>query len=140
MDKYEIERQQLIGQVLQGAGGASSADALGRGMQAWEQLAVHLSALIGEAGFCALYSRALSLAGAPSSLREASVSLRATAVLVQQLRDGLLALEPSEACVLNAALLDTFTKLLAGLIGPALTTRLLNSAWADRPEENRNES
>jgi hypothetical protein len=136
MEKNQLERQQLIREVLSGS------DNLGEvgmtcAVRAWEQLATHLSYLIGEAGFCALYLRALHLANAPEALSDNFTTLRTTAVLIQQLRQGLAAIEPTQARMVNAAVLETFTKLLAGLIGEALTTRLLNTAWADRSEGNR---
>jgi hypothetical protein len=124
---------------LQSSSG-SPEKALAEGMLAWEQLATHLSSLMGEVGFCALYVRSLAVAGAPEALVRCSVSLRSVDSLVAQLREGLATLEPDQACAVNAAVLDSFTKRLSGLIGDGLTARLLNNAWAARSEGNRNES
>ena len=138
MEKNQMERQRPISEVLRRGGPPE--EALAEGMLAWEQLAGHLSSLIGEAGFCALYARSLAVAQAPEALVRSSASLRSIDTLVAQLREGLATLAPEQACVVNAAVLDTFTKLLSGLIGDGLTARLLNTAWAARSEGNRNES
>ena len=139
MEKNQMARQRAISDVLQRCDGPPE-EVLAAGMLAWEQLAAHLSSLIGEAGFCALYARSLAVAGAPEALVRSSASLRSVDSLVEQLRAGLATLEPAHACDVNAAVLDTFTKLLSGLIGDGLTARLLNTAWAARSEGNRNES
>lgn len=136
MEENKMERQRVVSDVLQRGGGAPE-QALAEGMLAWEQLAAHLSSLIGEAGFCALYARALAVAGAPEALVRSSASLRSIDSLVAQLREGLAVLDPAQACAVNAAVLDTFTKLLSGLIGEGLTARLLNTAWAARSEGNQ---
>jgi hypothetical protein len=57
--------------------------------------------------------------------------------MVKALNEGLNGLAPERAQELNTALLSMFTSLLAGLIGEALTIRLLKSAWAEWSEENR---
>lgn len=139
MEKNQMERQRAIGDVLQRSGGPPE-QVLADGMLAWEQLAAHLSSLIGEAGFCALYARSLAVAQAPEALVRSSASLRSIDSLVAQLRAGLAVMEPAQACAVNATVLDTFTKLLSGLIGDGLTARLLNTAWAARSEGTRNES
>jgi hypothetical protein len=139
MEKNQMARQRAIGDILRRSGGPPE-QVLADGMLAWEQLAAHLSSLIGEAGFCALYARAFAVAGAPETLVRSSASLRSIDSLVEQLRAGLATLEPAQARDVNAAVLDTFTKLLSGLIGDGLTARLLNTAWAARSEGNRNES
>jgi hypothetical protein len=54
--------------------------------------------------------------------------------LLQALKDQLAAVGPGQAEEANTALLTTFTKLLSGLIGEALTVRLLNAAWSGVPE------
>jgi hypothetical protein len=134
MEKNDDKRQQLIREVLAIATATSHTEALARGIRAWEQLAAHLSPLIGEAGFCALYGRAQRLSSTGDDRRTANSGLRSTSVLLEKLRHNWGAMEPAAANLANAAVLETFTKLLSGLIGEALTTRLLNTAWADRPE------
>jgi len=98
-------------------------------LQPWQQIAIQLSPLIGESGFCALYGRAVRLASkhfrwlAPVPGKTAGASLAG-------LRAQLAAAGLAEATAANAILLDTFTHLLTGLIGESLTMQLLDAAPA----------
>ncbi|WP_229458102.1 hypothetical protein [Massilia glaciei] len=134
MEKNDDKRQQMIREVLAVPGGDSGADTLARAMLAWVRLAAHLSPLIGEAGFCALYGRAVRLSSPEGDWPAATHGVRSIAALLATLNSSLAAVAPSTASAANAALLETFTRLLAGLIGEALTIRLLNTAWAVRPD------
>lgn len=134
MDKYNDERQQLIRAVLAPETETFSFEAQVRVVRAWEQLAAHLNPLIGEAGFCALYGRAVRLSASGDEWRAAIAGVRSLHTLLDTLRTSLAAMDPASSCAAHAELLENFTKLLAGLIGEAFTTRLLNTAWADRPE------
>ncbi len=105
-----------------------------KGLRRWAQLAAHLSPLIGPAGFCALYARAQRVA-LPEHERMAILpSLRSPEQLREQMRAHMEALGPQTAMRANQAVLDTFTRLLCGLIGARLTERLQASAWASTPE------
>lgn len=104
------------------------------GLRCWAQLAAHLCPLIGPAGFCALYGRAQRVA-LPEHERMAILpSLRSPEQLLEQMRAHMGALGPDTAMRANQAILDTFTRLLSGLIGARLTERLQASAWASTPE------
>jgi hypothetical protein len=101
----------------------------------WQCLADHLSALIGESGFCALYGRTIRLviphfdwlqAAEPGN--NAEQSLIALTSLYRTVH-------VDAATAANTALLTTFTELLSGLIGQALTRRLLDSAWNGRQDQ-----
>ena len=150
MEKNDDKRQQLIRDVLPFAGAhadgvvvddvvvddVTADDVAADAMRAWRQLAAHLNPLIGEAGFCALYGRAQRLS-AQEEVGErlaASQGARTIEALLATLADSLAALDAQTVHSSCSALLDTFTRLLSGLIGEALTTRLLNTAWADRPD------
>ena len=135
MHKNDDTRQQLILQVLAPQSGMNGADSAALALRSWGRLAAHLNPLIGEAGFCALYGRAVRLAIARHPCLTPSQSTQATATLLSNLKESLSSIDPATAVQANRDLLDTFTKLLSGLIGEALTTRLLNTAWADEPEE-----
>lgn len=104
------------------------------GLRTWALLAAHLSSLIGPAGFCALYARAQRVALPADQCMEIRPSLRSPELLVAQLRAHMTALGPEVALCANVAVLDTFTRLLSGLIGTRLTERLQESAWAQAPE------
>ncbi|MES2149537.1 MAG: hypothetical protein V4508_07060 [Pseudomonadota bacterium] len=139
MDKNDDRRRQLIRDVLAATEAQGHDDVLARAMPAWERLAAHLSPLVGEAGFCALYLRALRLSAPDEHWHNAIPGTRSVQTLLAALRDSLGAIDAQDAKLANATLLDTFTKLLSGLIGEGLTTRLLNTAWTDRSEGKHNE-
>ena len=139
MDIQDDHRRQLIDSALAVQAGTSQEISVEQALRKWEQLARHLSPLIGEAGFCALYGRALCLtrpqdcetpAGAPSGAMAGSLSQ-----LLASLRETLDRAGPDDACNANTALLATFTRLLSALIGEALTIRLMNAAWHDEPQQ-----
>ncbi len=134
MDKNDDKRQQLIADVLALQAGASNADTVARSLRTWELLAAHLSPLIGEAGFCALYGRTMRLVIAQYPWLTPALSSQPIDALLSTLKENLSSIDPASAGQATGALLDTFTRLLSGLIGEALTTRLLNTAWADVPE------
>ena len=134
MDKNDDTRQQLILQVLAPQSGMNGADGAALALRSWERLVAHLSPLIGEAGVCALYSRTVRLAIVRHPWLTPSQSTQPIATLLSNLKESLSSIDPATAVQANRDLLDSFTKLLSGLIGEALTTRLLNTAWADEPE------
>ena len=134
MEKNDDKRQQLIREVLAPAARTAPTDVRAHAMSAWHRLAAHLSPLIGEAGFCALYGRAVRLSAPGAQWPAAAHGARAIATMLATLDEHLATLDADATQAANAALLDTFTKLLAGLIGAALTTRLMNTAWADAPD------
>jgi hypothetical protein len=94
----------------------------------WSHLASQLVPLIGETGFCALFSRAVRLAGQLSGSFAVDPSCRAVDKLLSALAGHLGSLDGARARAANTELLDTFIKLLSALIGEGLTTRLLASA------------
>lgn len=136
MEKYDDTRQQLISEVLALTSVTRDSDVAARAMSAWERLAANLHPLIGEAGYCALYARAVHLTAANGGWQQDNDETRSISALFAQLRVELTSIDPVLACKANAAVLETFTRLLSGLIGEALTTRLMNTAWAERPEGN----
>ena len=97
----------------------------------WQQIDLALTPIIGSKGVAALYERSLHLTAAEhpwlARTREAAqgaIDLAALkAVVAQQ--------SSADAALGSNTLLQTFCQLLGGLIGPALTERLLGSAWAD---------
>jgi hypothetical protein len=137
MEKNDDKRQQLILEMLDFTGTASHADVVARAEVIWERLATQLSPLIGETGFNALYGRSIRLIILHFDWLTTPMSSQSTAALFITLKSNLLSVDAARANEANTTLLDTFTKLLSGLIGEALTTRLLNTAWADEPEEKR---
>lgn len=107
-----------------------SADGMAHLLRPWHRLADQLSPLIGESGFCALYGRAARLAAPAYGWLLPSPTGKSIESTLQVLAARLAAVPGAEAGQANVVLLSTFTRLLAGLIGEALTTQLLAAAGA----------
>jgi hypothetical protein len=103
--------------------------------QQWLRLAHQLSPLVGENGFCALYARAVRLVRPQYDWLSGNQSSKSVEQLMETLNSDFRAVESAVADKAHAALLNTFTKLLAALIGEALTIRLLDSALTDEHEQ-----
>lgn len=136
MNNGDTMRQGVLYDVLAALSSECEPDPVAQGVPAWELLIEQLSPLIGESGLCALFARARHLTSPQSFPHPVHSEMRTCALLLEQLDGQLSGLEPAARLVLNRALLDTFIRLLSGLIGEALTTRLLNTAWAARPQGN----
>lgn len=99
-------------------------------MQPWQQLAIQLCPLIGDSGFCALYARSARLASQQFGWLAAMQAGKSVDTLLLAMRTHFARAGAHDAALANAALLHTFTKLLTGLIGEALTMQLLDAAPA----------
>lgn len=106
---------------------AAGADIL---LQPWQLLAIQLSPLIGDSGFCALYGRAARLVSARAGQAVPTAPGKPLAALLAALRAHYDSVDAADAARTNDALLTTFTKLLTGLIGEALTMQLLDAVPA----------
>jgi hypothetical protein len=133
MDKDDEQRLKPVVDTTRVAPAATE----GSLMRPWTHLGRQLVPLIGETGFCALFSRAARLAGPASGSLVLDPACRAVDPLLSALADHLVRLDGARAPAANAALLDTFTKLLSALIGEGLTTRLLASASNDDEGQGR---
>jgi hypothetical protein len=98
-------------------------------MRSWHQLATQLTPYIGEAGFCALYGRAMRLTQAGYDWLPSPPSAASPKVLFETMAQALENVDGVAAAQANAELLETFTNILSTLIGEVLATRILNSAW-----------
>lgn len=98
-------------------------------MRSWQQLATQLTPYIGEAGFCALYGRAMRLTQASHDWLPSPPSVASPSILFETVAQALENVEGVVAAQANAKLLETFTNILSTLIGEVLATRILNSAW-----------
>lgn len=137
MDKHDDKRQQLL-VAMTASCGAGARDGTGSLLQPWSRLARNLSPLIGESGFCALFGRAARLVSARFEWI-AVPSFKTIEALLTALGERLASVSAEQARAVNMALLDTFTRLLADLIGEALTIRLLHSAALGTGEQNAQE-
>lgn len=129
MDNKDDKRQQLIHAMLARPDGASAAGIADHHLLPWRALAEHLSPLIGDSGFAALYGRTARLLAGRYEWLTAGPARPPLDALFQTLSENLRGAEPALAVEANTALLLTFTGLLSDLIGAALTTRLLDAAW-----------
>ena len=129
----DLARQLLLleanpGEHAEGAGG----DAL----KVFEQLRLHLSRLVGVAGFQALLSRALALAKAETTWLDA-VRVQADGAL-EGFREAARR-QPAEAVMEGSGmLLAQLLGLLITFIGEALTLRLAREIWPEARLDNIN--
>ena len=126
MDNKDEKRRQVIRAMLAQPAGADAAE---QHLLPWRSLAVHLSPLIGEVGFGALYGRTRRLLAQQHACLTTGSSSQALDTLLQTLKEDLARAEPAQAAQANEAMLTTFTRLLSELIGEALTTQLIDTAW-----------
>ena len=111
-----------------GEGDGSDTGSAAALVQPWLRLSVQLMPLIGESGFCALFGRALRLSTPRLERLSTCDSARPVANVLTSLTRTLNEIGPEHAGVANGVLLETFTTLLASLIGEALTKQLLHVA------------
>jgi hypothetical protein len=108
-------------------------------IQSWRRLADQLGPLIGDSGFCALYARACRLVGPEFKWLADTPPCKTRDSQITALDELLASVAPDHAKAAHAALLQTFTELLASLIGQALARRLLDAAARDGEEKNAQE-
>ena len=108
-------------------------------IQSWRRLADQLGPLIGDSGFCALYGRACRLAGPDYKWLAEVPPCKTRDAQIKALDELLASVAPEHATAAHAALLQSFTELLASLIGDALARRLLDAAARDGDEKNAQE-
>jgi hypothetical protein len=137
MDKHDYRAQPLD------AGTASDAPRPGHAqplLQTWSRLSGQLVPLIGENGFGALFGRTLRLVAPAYPWLSVEPSRKTSATLLAGLEADLDSIDEAAAGAANEALMRTFTRQLGGLIGPALTARLLaQSTAAYEQQQNQQE-
>jgi hypothetical protein len=119
-------RAALIQRVGADANSATIADAI---VAIWREIDAALIPVIGHRGTAALYKRSLYLTAAAhpylggmhEGVHTAADPASLASVLAQQ--------SSTVAAAGGAAFLQTFHELLATLVGPSLTERLLRSVW-----------
>ena len=132
------DRKQMISRLLthKPDGSASSSALAEQVLWLWEQIAFHLTPLVGVTGFHTLYARALHLASPHCPGFSAVQPGTAIEPLFQTLKDDLCALEHHDAAHCGNALLNTFTDLVESMIGEALMAQILRSAWVGQSHGN----
>lgn len=114
-----------------GGPGADSSAIADAAIRTWTGAASELAQLIGEGGVRALYTRSLHLTRSTFPWLPAVEEPAQKDAPFAALRASLERRAPVEAINASTAFLVTFSELLVTLIGEALSTRLLRSAWAD---------
>ena len=118
----------LAQRAAEGADAAQIADAVGA---TWKRIDAALTPIIGQGSVAVLYMRSLHLIDAAYPWmaglhqREGAHSI----VDLAGLRAVLTSQDGDTAAAAGGALLQTFYELLASLVGPSLTERLLRSVW-----------
>jgi hypothetical protein len=105
-------------------------------LRACEKLRLHLSKLVGVAGFQALLTRALTLATAEIPWLE-SVQVKADGAL-EGFSESVQQQDADAAAAGMAALLGQLFRLLVTFIGADLTLRLVRDMWSDAPLDDIN--
>ena len=125
----------MISRLLtQGQGCASDSGAVAtQVLWLWEEIAFHLTPLIGASGFRGLYARAVYLASAQCPGFSAILAGVPIASLFQTLKDDLSAMPQGDAQQCGSVLLNTFTDLVESMIGEVLMAQILRSAWVGQP-------
>lgn len=97
----------------------------------WQKLSDQLLPIIGEGGFSSLYARSLYLAHAVFDWLPCGGASDATGFMFAQVQTCLRGRDALEAGQASRLLLLKFITILASLIGSALMTGILLSAWGD---------
>lgn len=128
-------RQQKIAHLLARDAGGRGADARAvaeAALSLWMRAAGELALLIGQGGVRAIYARSLHLVRSSHPWLPEAADPTQPDEPFAELRVALERQAAPDALEAGTAFLLTFTDLLATLIGDALTTGLMNSAWPDR--------
>jgi hypothetical protein len=130
-----LARQQKILHLLTQDAGGRGADARAiaeAALRLWIRAACELALLIGQGGVRAIYARSLHLARLSYRWLPEAADPALSDPPFTELRVALERQTAPDALEAGTAFLVTFTDLLATLIGEALTTGLMNSAWPNR--------
>ena len=131
---HSITGELIPGTLAQRAGDAADATAvLAAVARTWQRMAAQLEPVIGVRGVAVLLNRALHLTGKNFHWLAQSMPLEAGADPVPHLQSWFANGNAKDVAEAGCALLVTYTELLAGLIGEALTERLLASVWLESP-------
>jgi hypothetical protein len=132
------ERSQIAATWADGAGRISNAALVAESMAfTWKRVDVALRPVIGQHGVDALYRRSLHLTVASHSWLMDACQGMDKAADVTSLKAALAQQNCADAVAAGGSLLQTFQQLLASLIGPSLTERLLRPVWEalDPPQQ-----
>ena len=122
--------RQVAAALLRDAGGgdASIGDAV---VKAWTRIDRELAPIVGTSGVAAMYHRSLHLCARRHPLLRSAFGPAQRSLDPEPLRAVLLAEDAATAAQVGAELLLIFDELLARMVGPSLTGRLLQPVWKD---------
>ena len=127
MEKSDLQRHQTIKRLTT----QTTDQVADAAFFLWEQMAIHIIAIVGDGGFNSLYARSLFLTKPRYPWLAGQAEAVQTWPRLEELKNSFEGQTPAQIREANALLLMTFTDILVTLIGEQLTTRLLNSAWSD---------
>ncbi|MFC7513499.1 hypothetical protein ACFQUU_00625 [Herbaspirillum sp. GCM10030257] len=131
MHNRDDEREPLLTDAPAGSTPNGDNDPPEAALRCWHKLESQLTPLIGDAGFSALYGRALRLTQPHFSWLTAPVAGQPSRAALERLLLDLRAADPHSASQAQYVLLATFKRLMSTLIGEVLTNQILNSASID---------
>lgn len=116
----------LAQRAAEGLDASQIADAV---VQAWQGIDAALAPIIGKGSVAVLYLRSLHLIEPAHPCLASMQPTEPTSVDLAALKSMLAQQDSATAAAVGGALLQTFYELLASLVGPSLTGRLLHSVW-----------
>ena len=133
-DPFTVKTQSgriVVTLVQRAAEGADAAQIAGAVVATWKQIDAALAPIIGHGSVAVLYVRSLHLVDAAYPwLADMHQGEGVHAPVDIAALRAIIALQASDtAAAAGGALLQTFYELLASLVGPPLTERLLRSVW-----------
>ena len=129
MDK-SVEVARLASALAHPDGGDATAVQIAESVHsAFEAIGAALTPIIGQRGFAALQMRSLHLASRAHPWLEAGINDGQPTELGGHLTSVIKAQSSEDAARGGAAVLQSFHELLATLVGPSLTERLLRTVW-----------
>jgi hypothetical protein len=132
MSREGHESRRIAPPLAHWVGEEASAAQIAEAMVAtWQEVGTALAPIIGQRGVAALYKRSLYLTGTAHPWLAGLHDSVQSPIDLAALKSVLAQQTSADAAVGGNALLQSFYQLLASLVGPSLTERLLRSVWAD---------
>lgn len=116
----------LAHRLGEGVDAAQVADTV---VMAWQEIDAVLSPILGHGGVAALYRRSLYLTGSAHPWLSHMHMGDQTDMDLAELKSIITQQSRADASSAGSTLLQTFNGLLASMVGPALTERLLRPVW-----------
>lgn len=131
MRDSHLNHETIRRKLAQCAGEAADASAVAEAaISTWHAVSLRLAPVIGVQGVDVLFRRSLHLTGKTFPWMVIAGYQASNKVLLDSLQVRVAGCEAALAIEASATLLETFTGLLASLIGESLTERLLAPVWA----------